>query len=297
MASITRVGVVAKSRLQKAAQHLVDIEKWLASRGVVAIFETATAALMPPSPTRHVADKQSLVAGVGLVLVLGGDGTLLSMADCIGRLGLNVPILGVNFGSLGFLTEVTLPELYPALEASLAGHAHIEDRLMLSATITRASAPPTTEIAVNDVVINKGARSRLIDLSISVGDGLVTTVRADGLIIATPTGSTAYNLAAGGPIVQPSVDALVLTPIAPHILTNRPVVFPASEEVRVQPLARDGGDKMYVTFDGQIGLRLMPDDVVSICRAPHAVRLVRASTRTYFEVLRRKLGWAERIHG
>jgi NAD+ kinase len=293
MSSITRVGIVAKSRLQAATPHLMDVEKWLASRNVEAVFETATAALMPPDGKRRVADKQLLVSTVGLVLVLGGDGTLLSMADCIGRAGLNVPILGVNFGSLGFLTEVTLPELYHALDAALAGQAHIEERLTLAATITRSTSAPTTEIAVNDVVINKGARSRLIDLSISVGDGLVTTVRADGLIIATPTGSTAYNLAAGGPIVQPSVDALVLTPIAPHTLTNRPIVIPSSSTVRVKPMM-DDRDEVFVTFDGQAGCELHAGDELSVCRAPEPMRLIRPATRSYFEVLREKLNWGKR---
>ena len=293
MSAITRVGVVAKSRLQAATPHLVDVETWLAGRGVDAVFETATAALMPPNPARRVADKQPLVAEVGLVLVLGGDGTLLSMADCIGRADLNVPILGVNFGSLGFLTEVTLPELYHALEAALAGHAHIEERLTLRATITRAGSATASEIAVNDVVINKGARSRLIDLSISVGDRLVTTVRADGLIIATPTGSTAYNLAAGGPIVQPSVDAIVLTPIAPHTLTNRPLVIPSSSTIRVTPMM-DERDEVFVTFDGQEGCELHAGDEISVCRAREPMRLIRPATRSYFEVLREKLNWGKR---
>jgi NAD+ kinase len=293
MSPITRVGVVAKSRLQVAAPHLVDVEQWLHDRDVEATFETATAALMPPSQTRRVAEKPSLVSEVGLVLVLGGDGTLLSMADHIGRAGLNVPILGVNFGSLGFLTEVTLPELYPALEAALAGRAPIEERLTLRATIARPSGASSTEVAVNDVVINKGARSRLIDLSISVGDGLVTTVRADGLIVATPTGSTAYNLAAGGPIVQPSVDALVLTPIAPHTLTNRPIVIPSSSTVRVKPMIEER-DEVFVTFDGQAGCELHAGDEISICRASQPMRLVRPATRSYFEVLREKLNWGKR---
>jgi len=293
MSPITRVGVVAKSRLQVAAPHLSDVEKWLQEHGAEAIFETATAALMPASPTRRVAEKSSLVSEVGLVLVLGGDGTLLSMADCIGRAGLNVPILGVNFGSLGFLTEVTLPELYPSLEAALAGRAPIEERLTLRATIARSTDAPSTEVAVNDVVINKGARSRLIDLSISVGDGLVTTVRADGLIVATPTGSTAYNLAAGGPIVQPSVDALVLTPIAPHTLTNRPLVIPSSSTVRVKPMMEER-DEVFVTFDGQVGCELHAGDEINICRASQPMRLVRPATRSYFEVLREKLNWGKR---
>jgi NAD+ kinase len=293
MSPITRVGVVAKSRLQVAAPHLVDVEEWLHDRGVEAIFETATAALMPANASRRVADKPLLVSEVGLVLVLGGDGTLLSTADCIGRAGLSVPILGVNFGSLGFLTEVTLPELYPSLDAALTGRAPIEQRLTLRATISRPSGAPSTEVAVNDVVINKGARSRLIDLSISVGDGLVTTVRADGLIVATPTGSTAYNLAAGGPIVQPNVDALVMTPIAPHTLTNRPIVIPSSSTVRVKPMMEER-DEVFVTFDGQEGCELHAGDEISICRASQPMRLVRPATRSYFEVLREKLNWGKR---
>jgi NAD+ kinase len=284
--------VVAKARLQDAASHLVNVEAWLAERGVEVVFETATAALMPDS-SRRTADKQALVGEVGLVLVLGGDGTLLSMADCIGRAGLSIPVLGVNFGSLGFLTEVTLPELYPALQAALAGQAHIEERMMLRATTTRPSAAPTSENALNDVVINKGAGSRLIDLSVSVGDGLVTRVRADGLIIATPTGSTAYNLAAGGPIVQPNVEAIILTPIAPHTLTNRPIVIPSSSTVRVTPMIGER-DEVFVTFDGQAGFEMRAGDQISVCRAGLPIRLIRPATRSYFEVLHEKLNWGKR---
>jgi len=292
MASIVRVGVVAKARLQAATQHLMSVESWLDARGIEGVFETATAALMPPNPRRRVADKQPLVSEVGLVIVLGGDGTLLSMADSIGRAGLSIPVLGVNFGSLGFLTEVTLPELFPSLEAAIAGQAHIEERMMLRATTERPSSPATTEIALNDVVINKGARSRLIDLSVSVGDGIVTRVRADGLIIATPTGSTAYNLAAGGPIVQPNVEAIVLTPIAPHTLTNRPIVIPSSSTICVTPMMGER-DEVFVTFDGQAGFELHAGDQIRICRAPDPMRLIRPPTRSYFEVLREKLNWGK----
>jgi NAD+ kinase len=290
---ITHVGVVAKSRLQAATPHLLEVESWLAVRGITPVFETATAALMPPSNSRAVADKQMLVERVGLVLVLGGDGTLLSMADRIAHSGRQIPILGVNFGSLGFLTEVTLPELYPSLDASLAGRARVEERLMLRATTTRTSAPPQMEIAVNDVVINKAARSRLIDLSVFVGDEFVTHVRADGLIIATPTGSTAYNLSAGGPVIEPSVDALVLTPIAPHTLSNRPIVISAAATVRVRPDMSER-DEAFVTFDGQAGFELMSGDEISVSRADQPMRLIRPATRSYFEVLREKLNWGQR---
>jgi NAD+ kinase len=248
---------------------------------------------MSPASSRAVASKEALASDVDMVLVLGGDGTLLSMADRIGEAGSRIPILGVNFGSLGFLTEVTLPELYRSLEAALDGRAQIEERLMLACVTRRGGAQFARAIALNDAVVNKTARSRMIDLSVSVGDEFVTRVKADGLIVATPTGSTAYNLAAGGPIVQPSVDALVLTPIAPHTLTNRPIVIPATSTVRVQPNMQHR-DEVFVTFDGQAGFQLEAGDEVSIGRAEHPLRLVKPSTRSYFEILRTKLKWGER---
>ena len=293
MARVSRVGIVAKSHLREAAPHLIDIAAWLEARGVAAVFETATAALMPAAAGRRVADKRTLVDEVDMMLVLGGDGTLLGMADRIGEARSSIAILGVNFGSLGFLTEVTLPELYPSLEAALSGRAHIEDRLMLRATTIRGGNTLAEHIALNDVVVTKGARSRMIDLSVSIGDEFVTRVKADGLIVATPTGSTAYNLAAGGPIVQPDVDALIVTPIAPHTLTNRPIVIPAPSPVRIQP-QMDELDEVFATFDGQAGLELRAGDELRVCRADQRLRLVRPSTRSYFEVLRRKLKWGER---
>lgn len=290
---ISRVGVVAKSHLREAAVHLAEIAAWLAARGVGVVFETATAALLPPAAGRLVAEQRALVDQVDMVLVLGGDGTLLGMADRIGEAQSSVPILGVNFGSLGFLTEITLPEIYPSLEAALTGRAHVETRLMLRSTTMRGGAVFARHIVLNDVVITKGARSRMIDLSVFIGDEFVTRVKADGLIVATPTGSTAYNLAAGGPIVQPSVDALVVTPIAPHTLTNRPIVIPSSSLVRVQP-RMDDRDEVFVTFDGQAGLPLRPDDEIRVERTEQPLRLIRPSTRSYFEVLRQKLKWGER---
>ena len=290
---ITRVGILAKSHLTAAMPHLVEIGEWLAGRGAHAVFETATAALMPPSTDRAVADRTALATSVDMVVVLGGDGTLLGMADCIGQAGSSTPLLGVNFGSLGFLTEVTLSELYSALAAALDGHARLEERLVLRSTTDRRGQPIGPHVAVNDVVITKGMRSRLIDLSVSVDDAFVTRVRADGLIVATPTGSTAYNLSAGGPIVQPSVDALVLTPIAPHTLTNRPIVIPATATVRIQAVVEEP-DEVFVTFDGQAGFELRADDVITVRRAERPLRLIRSSTRDYFEVLRTKLKWGER---
>ncbi len=215
------------------------------------------------------------------------------MAGRIAQAGANVPILGVNFGSLGFLTEIQLPELYESLESVLDGEAGIDERMMLRARTMRNGTVFADRLVLNDVVITKAALSRIIDLSVSIGSELVMRVRADGLIVATPTGSSAYNLAAGGPIVHPSVDALLLTPIAPHMLTNRPVVLPGSSEVRVEPIM-NGAEEVYVTFDGQSGHPLQPDDVIEITRGASPLRLVRAPQRTYFDVLRQKLKWGAR---
>jgi NAD+ kinase len=293
LSPVTRVGILAKSHLTAATPHLLEISEWLASRGFTAVFETGTAELMPAATGRLVTTQAALASDVDMVVVLGGDGTLLSMADSIGAAGSGIPILGVNFGSLGFLTEVTLPELYRSLDAALTGRAHVEERMMLRAITRRGGTVFERSIALNDVVITKAARSRMIDLSVSVSNEFVTRVKADGLIVATPTGSTAYNLSAGGPIVEPSVDALLLTPIAPHTLTNRPVVIPANAVVRVQPNMTDRDDA-FVTFDGQAGFQLQVGDDIEVSRADKPLRLIRPSTRSYFEVLRTKLKWGER---
>jgi NAD+ kinase len=206
---------------------------------------------------------------------------------------MDVPIAGVNFGSLGFLTEITLGDLYPSLEGVLDGTAPIEERMMLHAKVLRGGACFTDELVLNDVVITKAALSRIIELSVSIGSDRVMQVRADGLIVATPTGSTAYNLAAGGPIVQPVVDALLLTPIAPHMLTNRPLVVTGTSTISVEP-NMNGNDEVFVTFDGQSGHALQADDVVRIERARRPLCLVRSAQRSYFDVLRQKLKWGER---
>jgi NAD+ kinase len=293
LAAMMRVGVVAKAHLHAATPALIEISQWLTSRHVDAVFETATASLMPPDPARKSAEKSVIASSVDIVVILGGDGTLLSMADLIGEAGTRIPILGVNFGSLGFLTEVTLPELIPSLEAAVAGQSHVEERLMLHSAAQRGGRLLSEHLALNDVVVTKSARARMIDLSVHVGEEFVTRVRGDGLIVGTPTGSTAYNLAVGGPIVQPSVDALVLTPIAPHTLTNRPIVIPASWTVQIQPIM-NARDEVYVSFDGQAGFELQAGDEITVRRALHPLRLIRPTTRSYFEVLRAKLKWGER---
>jgi NAD+ kinase len=293
MAALTRVGLVAKHRLDAAAGVLAELAGWLEARHVKPVFEKDTAALVGLPADRPTSSREEIPKECDLLVVLGGDGTLIGMAGRIVQAGVQVPILGVNFGSLGFLTEITLAELYPSIESVLAGTATIDERMMLQARTLREGAIFTTRIVLNDAVITKGALSRIIDLSVAIGDQPVMRVRADGLIIASPTGSTAYNLAAGGPVVHPAVDAILLTPIAPHMLTYRPVVVPADSLITVQPVM-NGHDEVFVTFDGQSGHPLQAGDVVTICRSSATLRLVRAATRDYFDLLRQKLKWGER---
>jgi NAD+ kinase len=292
--TITRVGIVAKSHLEAASGVLAELAGWLEARGVQAVFETETAALAGVPPDRPTTARDDLPGACDLIVVLGGDGTLIGMASRIAQAGADVPILGVNFGSLGFLTEITLDELYESLQGVLDGEAEIEERMMLRSRTMRGGTVFEDRFALNDVVITRGALSRIIDLSVDIGRHAAMRVRADGLIIASPTGSTAYNLAAGGPILHPAVDALLLTPIAPHMLTNRPIVLPGSSEVRVSPATDDGRDEVYVTLDGQTGHRIQAADVICVARAERPLRLVRAANRTYFDVLRQKLQWSQR---
>jgi NAD+ kinase len=291
---ITRVGLVAKRGLDAAAGALAELAGWLEARQVHAVFETDTAALAGLPAGRRTVSRDELPRTCDLIVVLGGDGTLIGMADRIAEAGAEVAILGVNFGSLGFLTEITLPELYPSLESVLGGTAQIEERMMLRSRTLRDGVVHADRLALNDVVITKGALSRIIDLEVEIGGRPIMGVRADGLIIGSPTGSTAYNLAAGGPILHPEVDALLLTPIAPHMLTNRPVVVPASSEIRVRPAVNGSNEEMFVTIDGQSGHALQSADEICITRAERPLKLIRASTRTYFDVLRQKLKWSER---
>jgi NAD+ kinase len=321
---VTRVGIVARGDLHRASRVLVELGEWLQLRGVEAVFEERTGALAADAlatgaqatssaashgraSDAHAAGTtanarvpktvraEDMIGAVDLIVLLGGDGTLLATADRIAMAGASIPILGVNFGSLGFLTEITLPELYDALETAIKGEAPIEERLMLNAEIVEDGRVVEHVRVLNDVVVTRGALSRMTDLSVSVNDQFVARFKADGLIVATATGSTAYNLSAGGPIVHPGVDALVVTPIAPHTLTNRPVVVPASFTLVIQPLG--GGSQqqdVFVTFDGQIGHPLPMNRTVRITRADQPLRLVRPTTRSYFDVLRQKLKWAER---
>jgi NAD+ kinase len=294
MPAINRVGIVAKLQLHAVAAHLAETAAWLEARGIEAVFETDTAALGGVGAGRRGASRDDLAPLVDLLLVFGGDGTFLAMAGRVAASGRDIPILGVNFGHLGFLTEVAWPGVFASLEAVIAGQAAFDRRLVIKASVRRAGRETARRFALNDVVVTRGALSRIIPLSVTVGGEFVATFHADGLIISSPTGSTAYNLSAGGPIVHPDVDALVVTPIAPHMLSNRPVVIPASTEVVVQPVALDPGQEAFVSIDGQSGQGLGPGDTLHVARHDRPVRLVESASHNYFEVLRKKLKWAER---
>ncbi len=291
---IARVGVVAKSGLRKAAGTLVELSAWLESRGLTGVFENETAALAGLGDRVATCSRDEMPGRADMVLVLGGDGTLLGMGDRIAQAGTDIPLLGVNFGGLGFITEITLSELFPALDAAIDGSAKLDQRRMLHAVVRRGGAIAADRVALNDVALTRGENSPIIDLSVSVGSQFVAAFKADGLIVASPTGSTAYNLAAGGPIVHPVVDALVITPIAPHTLTNRPIIIPATSDVRIQPVFDCDADRVNVAFDGQNGMELVCDDVVSVAAAERPLQLFRATSRSYFTVLREKLKWSER---
>ena len=285
---MTRVGLVAKPDAAEAQSVILELLDFFGSRGLTVVLEKETAGLVPAASVA-AARKSDLPGQVDLLIVLGGDGTLLSMARAVGDLGM--PILGVNLGGLGFLTATTLEEMLPALDTLLSGGMEVEERMLLSARLVRGGQAIGEYIALNDVVITKSAMSRIIDLAVSVGGRHAISYRADGLIISTPTGSTAYNLSAGGPILFPTMDAVVLTPIAPHTLSNRPIVVPAAQ--RIEVTLRVDQDVM-LTMDGQVGVPLREGDAVDVQKAAARIRLVRFPQKDFFSVLRTKLKWGER---
>ena len=283
-----RVGIVAKPDAPRAPEVVARLVDWLAARTITATLDKETAGIVP-AIRAAAAHRAELPGMVDLLIVLGGDGTLLSVARAVGDLG--VPILGVNLGGLGFMTATTLDEMLPALEAMLAGRMVIEERLMLLARVVRNGTTTCEHMALNDLVITKSAMSRIISLAVSVEGQYATAYRADGLIISTPTGSTAYSLSAGGPILFPLVDAIVLTPICSHTLTNRPIVLAASDRVEVTV---QSDQEIMLTVDGQVGVGLRERDVVEIVKSPARMRLVRFPQKDFFSVLRTKLKWGER---
>jgi NAD+ kinase len=285
---VKRIGIVARPDRPDAADVVRGLTRWLASRRREVVMEQETAALADVSaPT---VERAALAAQVDLIVVLGGDGTLLAMARHVGALG--VPLLGVNLGGLGFLTATTLEALYPTLDAVLRGEYTAEERVVLAAALARGRSVRGEFLALNDVVVAKGALGRLIDVEVRADGELMTAYRADGLIISTPTGSTAYNLSAGGPILFPAMDAVVLTPICSHALTNRPIALPGTVDLEVRLLSET--PDVHLSVDGQTGPLITPADVLGVRRAEARIRLIRDPQKTYFQVLRAKLKWGER---
>lgn len=287
MQDVKTVGILSRPNIDSAPEVLGKLIPWLGARGIDVRLDLVSAQYLKRSdgvPRDQVPD------GTQLLIVLGGDGTLLSAARAIN--GRDIPLFAVNLGSLGFLTAITVDQLFPELERALRGEHRIGKRRMLHCEVYRGEERVASYEALNDVVLTKAALARVIDLEVYWDKHFICTYKADGLIISTPTGSTAYSLAAGGPIIFPQVAALTITPICPHMLTNRPVIMPDTGEITVW--ARSEDEEIYLTVDGQVGQPLKRNDRV-VCRSSeHTLQLVRPPKMLFFDVLRQKLKWGER---
>jgi NAD+ kinase len=282
------VGIVAKPHFPRSGAVVRRLASVLSHRGIRVLCDPGTARILGQREKARTVPV--LAASVDLMMVLGGDGTLLGVARNMP--GRPVPILGVNLGSLGFLTETTLEEMESMLGEVLDGRYEVEDRMMLHASVVRGRKTIASQRLLNDVVINKSALARILEMNIRIDRKFVTTYNADGLIISTPTGSTAYSLSAGGPIVHPALRAFCITPICPHTLTNRPLVVPDS--VGIEVTLQSGAEDVYCTMDGQVGLPMKLGDRLRVRRGAATLPLIISKHRNYFDVLRRKLGWGAR---
>jgi NAD+ kinase len=284
---VRSVGICVKPGERSLAELVRELEKWLVGRGLE-VLPDAEAGRWTSAPGLR---RQDVAERAGLVVVLGGDGTLLAVARAIGRRG--VPILGVNLGTLGFLAETARENLLPSLDAALAGRFQLEERMRFEVVARRDGEELGHYLALNDAVVSNVALSRMVHLDTRADGASVTTYHADGLIVATPTGSTAYSLSAGGPLLLPSLEAIVLTPISPHTLTQRPLVLPETCVVEVRVADARGGN-VQLTVDGQVGRELALGDLVTVRRSEHPTRLLVPPGRNRFEVMRAKLRWGER---
>ncbi len=279
------VGIIFKHDHERARREAHKLSRWLQDRGVAVHLEEIGAR----GPAYGGGEGPSAIPGdVRWIVVLGGDGTLLGAARQVGRYG--TPILGVNLGGLGFLTGIPLEELYPAIELMLSGGLKTESRVMLETVVRRAETEVCRFQVLNDAVINKSTLARIIDLDVSINEEFLTTFRADGLIISTPTGSTAYNLSAGGPILYPTLENIILTPICPFTLTNRPIIIPDTASVAIT-MGKASEETVVLTFDGQVGFDLAYRDQVVIRKSREKIKLLRPPGHSYFGVLRTKLMW------
>jgi NAD+ kinase len=286
---IKTVGIISRPRREDIARVVPPLVNWLQAHGAEVACDSETSDCLAQTAVQ-ARKREDLPNCTDLLIVLGGDGTLLSAARLAAQR--KVPILAVNLGGLGFLTTVPQDDLYSILDEIFTGQHRVSERVMLEAEVVRGGAVIRTQIALNDAVLNKAALARIMDLELRVDGEYVTTYKADGLILSTPTGSTAYSLAAGGPIVYPIVEAFVVTPICPHTLTNRPIVIPDSVTIDIDFKAED--EAVYLTLDGQVGVELSRGDHIRVRKAADKLLLVRPAKKTYYQILRSKLKWGER---
>ncbi len=280
------IGILTKPKFPEIKSTLQDVVAWLRARSINVILDTTSATLLGE---QGGVQKTQLASKADVLLVLGGDGTMLNAARLAGER--SIPILGVNLGGLGFLTEVRLENLYPSLERVFANDFVLDERLMLQTHVHRHGETVARGVVLNDVVVSKGTLARMIELRISIQGQFVTNLRGDGVIVTTPTGSTAYSLSAGGPIINPAVQSLMVTPICPHTLTHRPLIVPATAEIEVTLTSKDDG--AMATLDGQVGVAMIQGDTVEIKMSEYRTRLIRFPESSYYEVLREKLKWGD----
>jgi NAD+ kinase len=280
------IGILTKPKFPEVKSTLQDVVNWLRARSINVILDTTSALLLGDQGGYQ---KTQLASKADVLLVLGGDGTMLNAARLAGERG--IPILGVNMGGLGFLTEVRLENLYPSLERVFANDFVLDERLMLKTHVHRHGETVAQGVVLNDVVISKGTLARMIELRIAIQGRFVTNLRGDGLIVSSPTGSTAYSLSAGGPIISPAVHSLMLTPICPHTLTHRPLIVPGDAEIAVTLTSKDDG--AMATLDGQVGVAISQGDTIETKVSEYRTRLIRFPESQYYEVLREKLKWGD----
>ncbi|MGQ9508572.1 MAG: NAD(+)/NADH kinase [Thermodesulfobacteriota bacterium] len=287
------IGIIAKQNKPEAVYLVSHLVEHLRAKEIEIYLEESMEKVLSPTLLESrltPMKREEIPSHVEMVIVLGGDGTLLSVARLVGNY--KVPILGVNLGGLGFLTEITLKELDQVLERVIQGDFIIDERVALQAAILRRGERLAEFTVLNDAVINKGALARIIDLETSVNGEYLTTFKSDGLILSTPTGSTAYNLSAGGPIIYPSLHCIIITPICPHTLTNRPIVVP--DDVTIRVILKSTQQEVLLTLDGQQGFMLEFEDLVEVRKSETSILLIKSPYRHYFELLREKLKWGER---
>jgi NAD+ kinase len=280
------IGILTKPKFPEVKATVRAVVNWLRDRKIDVVLDNTSATLLNE---RGGLQKTQLALKADVLLILGGDGTMLNAARLAGERG--IPILGVNMGGLGFLTEVRLEHLYPSLERVFANDYVLDERLMISTHIHRHGETVAQGVVLNDVVVSKGTLARMIELKIAIQGKFVTNLRGDGLIVSTPTGSTAYSLSAGGPIINPAVRSLILSPICPHTLTHRPLIVPDDVEIDVTLTSKDEG--AMATLDGQVGVALTQGDTVVLKVSEHLTRLIRFPESSYYEVLREKLKWGD----